>query len=151
MDVGRICHRSVATIAPGASLLEAARLMRDRNVGDVVVVDHRGGKTFPTGVLTDRDIVVRGLAVDPADLGRLTVADLVTDPVITIAEGKELTDAIDVMHRSGIRRIPVVAPSGALVGIITLDDVLGAMSDDLSKVALLVASQRLREAQKTEP
>jgi len=151
MDVGRICHRSVATVAPGDSLLDAARLMRDRNVGDVVVVDHRGGKTIPTGVLTDRDIVVRCLAVDPADLGRLTVADLVTDPVITISEGKELSDAIDVMHRSGIRRIPVVDPSGALVGIITLDDVLGAMSDDLGKVALLVASQRLREAQKTGP
>jgi CBS domain-containing protein len=151
MDVGRICHRSVATVAPGASLLDAARLMRDRNVGDVVVVEHRAGRTIPTGVLTDRDIVVRCLAVDPADLGRLTVADLVTDPLVTIPEGKELSDAVDVMHRSGIRRIPVVAPSGELVGIITLDDVLGAMSDDLSKVALLVASQRLREAQKTEP
>jgi len=151
MDVGRICHRSVATIAPEASLLEAARLMRDRNVGDVVVVDQRGGRTIPTGVLTDRDIVVRCIAVEPADLARLKVADLVTDPVITVPEGKDLSEALDIMHRSGIRRIPVVAPSGALVGIITLDDVLGAMSDDLAKVALLVASQRFREAQKTEP
>lgn len=151
MDVGRVCHRAVATIAPGASLLDAARLMRDRNVGDLVVVEHRDGHTMPTGVITDRDLVVRGLAAEPASIARLTVADLVADTVVTIHEAKELSEALDVMHRSGIRRIPVVAPSGALVGIITLDDVLGAMSDDLSKVALLVASQRLREAVKTGP
>lgn len=149
MDVGRVCHRAVATIGPGASLVEAARVMRDRNVGDLVVVDHRDGRTMPTGVLTDRDIVVRGLAVEKADLALMKVADLINDPVVTIHEARELSEALDIMHRSGIRRIPVVAPNGALVGIITLDDVLGAMSDDLSKVALLVASQRLREAVKT--
>lgn len=149
MDVGRMCNRSVATVAGSASLMDAARLMRDRSVGTLVVVEHRGGKTFPTGVLTDRDIVVRGVAVDPATLSQRTVADVVAQTVLTIAESKELSDALDMMHRNGIRRIPVVGPGGELVGLISLDDVLGAMSDDLSKVALLIASQRLREAQKT--
>lgn len=149
MDVGRVCHRSVATVASGTSLEEAARLMRDRNVGDLVIVEQRDGKRMPTGIVTDRDIVVRGVAANLPGLALLTVGSLVTDPLVTIGEAKELSDALDLMHRSGIRRLPVVAPNGELVGIITLDDVLGAMADDLSKVALLVASQRLREAQKT--
>jgi CBS domain-containing protein len=146
MNVGRICKKNVATIRKGQSIVEAARRMRKHHVGDLVVVE--GDRDVPVGILTDRDIVVGVLARDPEHLMSLEVGDVLTEEVLTAREDEDVTDLLQRMKQSGIRRAPVVNYAGALTGIFTLDDILGLLSSDLASVAALVARQRARERER---
>lgn len=124
--------------------------MRDQCVGAVVVSEREGAKRVVRGVLTDRDLVVRVLAVDPARLAELRAADLLDEPPIVCRERDEVSDALEAMKRHGIRRMPVLDASGDLSGIVALDDVLRAMADDMGRIGLLLSTQRMIEAQRNE-
>jgi CBS domain-containing protein len=105
------------TVQAGASLSEAARLMRDADIGDVVVVDGGG----PIGIVTDRDIVVRGLAEEP-QAGNLTAGDVCSTELVSIAPDADVEDAVMMMRRASVRRLPVVE-GGQLVGVLSLGEV----------------------------
>jgi CBS domain-containing protein len=145
MNVGRICKRQVATIAKNQSVLEAARRMRDEHVGDLVVIDEDGGRRLPIGILTDRDIVVGLLARDADQLCRLDVGDILTHELTTVKEEEDIEEVLMQMQRLGIRRMPVVDDAGELLGIITADDLLGVLSEDLASIVLLISKGRRRE------
>lgn len=134
MSVESLCNFNVATIDPGASLADAAARMRDAHVGDLVVTEQRDGATVPVGVVTDRDLVVEVLAagVDPTEL---RVGDVMSTEVITVRKDNGLELALRTMHRHGLRRLPVIDAQGALVGIFTLDDVIGYLAGLASHVA----------------
>lgn len=150
MQVGRICSRRVVTLGPTESAWTAARTMRDECVGAIVIVELREAKRKVLGVVTDRDLVVRVLAPQPERFRELRLADLIDAPVVCVRERDEVSDALEVMKRSGIRRLPVIDASGDLSGILALDDALRALADDMARVGLLVTSQRLIEAQRIE-
>lgn len=137
MTAGGVCSRNVETTVRGTSLTDAARQMRDRRVGCVVVVEDGDGGHLPVGLLTDRDIVVRivARAVDP---GLLCVGDVATDAVHTVREERTMLEVLAVMRRYGVRRLPVCTFRGVLVGIITIDDVLSVISDGLTQVIQIV-------------
>lgn len=146
MNIGDICQRKVVTVAKHGSLGEAAELMRENHVGDVVVVDETDGKETPVGILTDRDIVVelvaKGLRLDEVD-----VADVMSFELVTAREDDDLWEAARHMSDKGVRRMPIVDATGALVGILSVDDLLGAAVRNLSEVYRLLLRERQQEAQ----
>ncbi len=104
------------TLAGSATLAEAARVMRQEDIGDVLVVDD--GK--PCGIVTDRDIVVRGIAAGK-DPGQTAVKDIASKDVVTLAPDDSIDEAIRLMREHAVRRIPVME-SGKPVGIVSLGD-----------------------------
>ena len=123
MLIREVMTESVVTAEPGTSVREIAELMRERNVGSVVLVED--GK--PIGFITDRDLAVSVLADgrDPSD----HAGDHASVPVVTVAADSGVEDAAELMVRHGIRRLPVV-DGDRLRGIVTLDD-LAVRTGDL--------------------
>jgi CBS domain-containing protein len=100
------------------SIRDVARIMRDEDTGIVPVVD---GKKI-IGLITDRDIVVRGLA-EGKDLGNARVNDFMTKQVRSVREDDSVNDALQLMTGAEIRRVPVVNRNDEIVGIVSLGDI----------------------------
>jgi CBS domain-containing protein len=145
MNIGQVCNRRVAVIGKNERVQEAARRMRDEHVGDLVVIEQGGQRSVPIGVVTDRDIVVGLLARDVDHIAQVDVGDLLTGEVVTVREDEDVSRAVERMQRRGIRRMLVVDDAGALVGIFTVDDMLGLLAKDLGAVVALVDSERRHE------
>ena len=113
--VGDVMVREVVTIAPTATLLAAARLMRDANVGMLPIVEHGRLRS----VVTDRDLVVRAIvrAVDPEVT---PVRYFESESPIVAEPGWDVREALQIMRRCRIGRLPVVDPEDGLVGLVTL-------------------------------
>lgn len=143
MNVGTICQRNVVTVAATESLPAAARLMREKHVGFLVVVDRPQDETYRTvsGVLTDRDIVVAVVAreVDPRSL---TVGDVMARDPLLVAESASIESALRHMREYGVRRVPVVGASGYLTGVLSVDDALDALADQLSSIAGAIGNEQ---------
>lgn len=144
MPVSEICNREVVIVKPADSALDAARLMRQHHVGDVVVVEERGGQRIPVGVVTDRDLVVELLAPE-LDAKAITVGDFMTPELATVKENTGVFESIAYMRNKGVRRLPVVNESGGLVGILTLDDLLDLLAEELQVVAKLIKHEQKKE------
>lgn len=144
MSIGEFCSRDVVIVHKEANALEAAKLMRQYHVGDVVVVTDKDDKKVPVGILTDRDIVVE-LVAEQVEPESISVGDLMSDPLITIRESDELLDCIEKMRGKGVRRAPVVSKEGDLVGILTLDDLLDFLAEALNGLVLLTGREQNRE------
>lgn len=140
-----MCNREVIYIDRAEGVIGAAKVMRERHVGDLVVVDASVDARAPIGLLTDRDLVVSALAQDAADLTRLLVGDLLTRAVVSVSEDAAVAEALRLMRVHGVRRLPVLDASGGLVGLVTSDDVIEFLAEQLSDLALISTSQRRRE------
>jgi CBS domain-containing protein len=145
MAVGELCNREVVIAEKTLSVVGAAQLMRKHHVGDLVVVEERGGLKQPVGIVTDRDIVVEVVAagVNP---DALKVGDIMGPEVATVRESEGLFEALRYMRDKGVRRMPVVDSTGGLVGILTLDDLLSLLAEEMTELAKLVSHERQREA-----
>lgn len=144
MFVGEICNRQVVICQSDDSVQNAAGLMRDNHVGDVIVVEHRGGKHLPVGILTDRDIVIEILAenVNPEDV---TVKDVMSSELISVNEDDHVIETIEKMRDRGIRRVPVVNNDGGLEGILAVDDAIELVAELLSDLVKLFKHEFNRE------
>jgi CBS domain-containing protein len=145
MHISDICTRAAVTCRRGASALDVARLMRERHVGDVIVVDDAEGNAQPVGIVTDRDLVVQVLAggIDPESV---TVGDVMSANLTTALGSEPVFDAIWHMRGQGVRRLPVVDRSGALVGVLTVDDVIRFLASEMSETARIAPRQIERES-----
>jgi len=117
VQIRDVMTESVVTAQPSASVRQVAELMRERNVGSVVLLDEEGALA---GFVTDRDLALGALtdgrdAADPVDAHS-------SSPVVTAKPGMDVEEAAELMVRHGIRRLPVL-DTGRLTGIITLDDI----------------------------
>lgn len=139
MLIKEICMGNVVTCGPQTSALQAASLMRHRHVGDVVVVDDPEGEGVPLGVVTDRDLVVEVLG-NGLDAAKTTVGSLMRKPVVIARDSEDTASVIERMRTNGVRRVPVVAGEGEIVGIVTLNDLLKAVIAEVS--ALLDATTK---------
>jgi CBS domain-containing protein len=148
MRVGEICNRLVSHVERSVSIVDAARRMREEHVGDLVVVERRGTETLPVGILTDRDVVVSILAKNSDHVRSLEVGDVIAGQVVTASEDEELPPVLKRMRKFGVRRIPVVNASGALTGILSIDDVICALADALAEVASILSRQTARETER---
>ena len=133
----------VAVVEAETTALQTAQLMRRHHVGALVVVDAQE-KTRPIGIVTDRDLVLAVMAegLDPAVF---TASDIMSGDLVVARASLELQDGVALMHERKVRRLVVVDEAGRLRGIMTLEDVLEAMSDDLK--ALVSALNRPRRRQ----
>jgi CBS domain-containing protein len=132
MDIASICRRDVVTVYEDQELVAAAKLMREQHVGYLVVVRKRPRDSAlePVGVLSDRDIVV-GVVAKGADPSALRVGDVMTRDPVTIEEHNAIASALKDMRRLGVRRLPIVGRGGELAGVLSLDDVVGALAAQL--------------------
>ena len=144
MSAGEYCNRDVVVIEKTESVREAINLMRKNHVGDVVVVEMRENASIPLGILTDRDIVVEILTED-VDLEAVNVGDVMSDQLVTINEDTKLLDAIKLMRIKGIRRLPVVNELGELQGILSTDDLLELIVEQLSDIVALISKEMTNE------
>ena len=112
-----VMNGDIVTLPRSAPVIDAARRMRDADIGDVLVVD--GPKL--TGVVTDRDIVVRAIA-EGKDPQSTTLADVCSGDVVTVAPDDSIDHAAQVMRERAVRRLPVVE-GGTPVGVVSLGDV----------------------------
>ena len=144
MRVGEFCNREVVIIDQESSVTNAAQVMRQYHVGDVIIVNEQHGKNMPTGILTDRDIALE-IVAKGTDPESVSVRDAMSFELVTVDEEDDLLRVIELMRDNGIRRVPVVDSDQALVGILTVDDILDVLSEVFVDIVHLVDSQRRRE------
>lgn len=140
MMVGDICKRQVITLHEQDLVREAAQMMKDKEVGDVIVVDEA---QHPVGIITDRDIMIK-VVVEDADIETAKVSDLMSQNILMLAASQPFQEAVDRMEEKGVRRAPVIDEQQKLYGIVTLDDLLVKLSEWLSKLAELVEKQHVQ-------
>jgi CBS domain-containing protein len=121
-----------SSIEPSASVVEAARVMRDEHVGSLPITD---GDTL-VGMITDRDITTRVVA-EAANLATTSVRDVYSEDLISVEPDKDLEEALTLMARHQVRRLPVVE-DGKLVGIVAQADIALTLSEDEKKTGELV-------------
>ncbi|MEA2109129.1 MAG: CBS domain-containing protein [Pseudomonadota bacterium] len=144
MSVGKFCNREVVIVETTATIIETAQIMRHHHVGDLVVVDQRSGKPEPIGIVTDRDIVISVIAAQ-VDMVSLTVGDLMSGELITAKEDDGLWDTLQRMRGGGMRRLPVVDAARALVGIITVDDILELLAEEMGDLVRIIKQEQVKE------
>ena len=137
LDVGKICCRDVDLVEIGESAYTAAKRMEARGVGTLVALDD---SRRPCGIVTDRDLVTRVLATS-RDPETTWVRDLVSVPVHEVREDTSLEDTVRAMRSAHCRRLAVVDAQRRLVGIVSLDDVLANMAEQMHAVAALLESE----------
>lgn len=145
MPIAEICNREVVIVEVNDTVLSAAKLMRKHHVGDVLVVKKSNGSSIPISIVTDRDLVVEVMAPE-IDASVLTVSDIMPRDLATVKEGTGVFETIQHMRARGVRRMPVVDDGGNLVGIVTLDDLLGLLVEELSLLTKLIGHEQLKEA-----
>jgi len=128
------------------AIVEAAKLMRKHHIGALVVVEQSREGSVPVGVVTDRDIVIEivGAGLSPETV---KVGEILQRPVVTVQQDAGYAEAVRSMSVNGVRRMPVVDASGALVGIITVDDILHQLAGPLLALGELAGRERHYETE----
>lgn len=134
MELRGYIHSPAVTCTPDNSLAEAAHEMTVHNVGSVIIIDQEG---TIAGVLTDRDIAVRGMGkrLEPDT----PVAEIMTKDVVTLREDASVFDAAKAMATSTCRRLPVIGMDGGLKGVVSLDDLMQLFAHQTDALAQVVA------------
>jgi CBS domain-containing protein len=147
MTVSTICNRDVVVIQKHATILEAAKVMREFHVGDLIVVEERAGKRIPIGIVTDRDIVLEVIA-EEVDMSDVDVGDIMSEDLVTAEEKDDLIDTIKLMRAKGIRRVPVVDDANTLVGILAVDDLIELFAEQIGDLSKIIVREQTREKAK---
>jgi CBS domain-containing protein len=127
MKVKDMMHKGAEFVAPNAKLQAIAKKMRDHDIGAIPVCED--GR--PIGMVTDRDIAIRGLA-DGKDISALEARDVMTRDVIFCRETEDAEDALRIMENNKVRRLPVLDDAEKLVGMVSLGDISHALSRELT-------------------
>ena len=125
MKVKDVMHKGVDWVSPDTPIAELAKLMREHDIGAIPI----GGNDRLIGMVTDRDIVCKGLAQDDFDAGRATARDVMTPGIRR--DDDDLAKAVRHMEALKVRRLPVINKSKRMVGILALGDISQAASTDL--------------------
>ena len=136
MLVDAIMQTGVATLDRDHTALRAARLMKEKSVGSVVVVDEKGR---PVGMLTDRDIAVKlvGGGLSP----ETPVDELMSHPVYAVSRDALIFDTLREMARRHVHRMPVIdAETKRLVGMVTAEDALMLLTTELANIAEVMSN-----------
>jgi CBS domain-containing protein len=145
MTIGEICTRVTVFTRRDTTVADAAKLMRQHHVGSLVVVeDVNGGRRVPVGIVTDRDAVVEVMATG-LDPNTITVGDIMVRDLVTARESEGVLETMQIMRYKGVRRLPIVGKSGELIGIVSIDDLLEVLAEELSELAKVVAREQARE------
>jgi len=127
MKVKDTMHKGAAWVSPDTSITEVAKLMREHDVGSIPI----GDNDRLIGMVTDRDIVCKGLTREGFDPRRTTARDVMTAGIHCCSEDDDLAEAVRHMESLKIRRLPVINKSKRLVGMLSLGDVSHSGSGEL--------------------
>ena len=136
MSVGELGPADVVTIDPDSDLGDVAETLEGENVGAIVVVDDEAA---PVGIVTDRDVALQVHQTD--DVASMSVEEVMTEELATIradAEPMEISRQID---EHNVRRFPIVDEDGSLTGIVTLDDLVATIGEQLENVTDTIEAQ----------
>ncbi len=136
MSLLNFARFEVVSLEANASIEKAAKVMEEKNVGCVVVVEEEK----PIGVLTDRDIVVRAIS-QGLDVKATQVGKVMTPEPVTLDEGLGLFEALETMKQYAVRRFPIVDSYGRLSGFFSLDDVMYLLGLEMSAVARIIEQE----------
>lgn len=134
MSLQNFCQKPVVKISPKKNIIEACRMMEEKNIGCLIAESE--GKLC--GILTDRDIALKvtGGRKDP----RMTmVEEVMTRDPIRISVDKELRHLTSLMHAYHVRRVPIVDGYDTTLGIVTLDDLIALIGDEMSEIGKAVS------------
>ena len=128
MRAQEIMTRNPSTVTPESKLTDAARLMREQDVGIVPVVESSGSRKL-VGVVTDRDIAIRHVG-EGHDSANCPVSEAMSSSLVTAREDEDIERVMETMGREQLRRIPVVDERGELVGIVAQADIAREVRDE---------------------
>lgn len=127
MKVKSAMHKGVVWVSPDVSLIDIAKKMHEQDIGALPV----GENDKLIGMVTDRDIVCRGIAPGK-DLSTLKARDVMTKGITYCNEDHDLQEALELMEKNKIRRLPVIGENKRMVGILSLGDISHAASRELT-------------------
>lgn len=146
MTIGQICNREVVYVNRDVTVQAACKLMRHYHVGCLVVVDEADGRRTPVGVVTDRDVIMEVIAMD-LDPAVITTGDIMPLELATVPESQGVLETIEMMRFKGVRRMPVVGMENQLIGIVTIDDLLEVLAEELTDIVSVVSREQSHERQ----
>lgn len=133
MPIDQLVRRPVQVLGPGDTCRTAAELMRDERIGAVVVAE--GDR--PLGIVTDRDLSVRVLA-EGKDPDKLCLSEIMSGDPIFLAAPRTVDQLISAMRDNTVRRVPVVDDGGGLRGLVSMDDLLVLLADQLGNLCEII-------------
>lgn len=136
MSLQQFCRKPVVKISSERSVAETCRLMEENNVGCVIV--ESAGKL--AGIITDRDIALKvaGAARDPLTT---RVEEVMSPDPIRISVDKNVRSLTALLHAYHVRRIPIVDGFNEVLGIVTLDDLIELLGDEMSEIGKAIAEE----------
>jgi CBS domain-containing protein len=139
MSLQQFCDRPVVTITPDQPIAEACRLLREKNVGCLMAVENEKLR----GILTDRDIALK-VTGEEKDPQQTKVREVMTPHPARIAVTKSLHDLTALMHAQHVRRVPIVDGGEKVLGIVTLDDLLVLLGEEMADLGKGIAGALFR-------
>ncbi len=150
MRVDEICSRRIVHVSASTTLQTAARMMRDQGLRALFVTEQGTTGTRVAGIVTDRDMVVHGMA-EHDDCSRATVAQAMTRGVLTIQGHAVISEALRTMMGHGLHRLAVIDAQQRLIGMLTLDDTIRAMGSEWTLLAGILGRDRCAEPASNTP
>ena len=133
MNVSDLCERDIVTVPASASVREAAAAMREHHVGALAITDpYEAGRVI--GLVTDRDLVLDLLATGRSPEGE-PIGGFCRTELAGVPGTASIGDAVRAMQRSGVRRLLVTGPGGAVTGLVSVDDLLDAVAGEIDALA----------------
>jgi len=136
MSLQNYCRKPVTRVAPDTNITEACQLMEQNNIGCLIA--ERQGKLC--GIVTDRDIALR-VAGAKRDPDKTLVKDIMTPDPIRISVDKDLHHLTAMMHAYHVRRVPIVNGFDTTLGIVTLDDLIAQLGDEMSEIGKAISEE----------
>jgi CBS domain-containing protein len=127
MKVKDAMHKGVEWVTPETPLRDVAKRMKDHDIGAIPV----GENDRLIGMVTDRDITCRAVA-NGKDISKLTARDVMSEGIVYCTENEELDDALRIMEKSKIRRLPVISGTKRMVGMLSLGDISHCASHEMT-------------------
>lgn len=127
MKVKEAMHKGVEWVSPETPIRELAKMMRESDIGAIPI----GENDRLVGMVTDRDIVCKGLAADGVDSSRLTARDVMTPGIHCCREDDDLAKAVRHMEKLQVRRLPVINKSKRMTGMLSLGDISSSAPTEL--------------------
>ena len=135
MPVGRLGPDEVVTAQPDDSVGQISERLESENVGTIVVTED----DKPVGMVTDRDVALS--VDDDGDVASRAVEEIMTEDPATIREDDDALEISRTIDEAGVRRLPIVDEEGTLTGIVTLDDLVATIGEQLDNVADTIEAQ----------
>lgn len=144
MEIGSLCKRDVVTIHAAATPRDAAALMGEQHVGALLVIESNGSPEV-IGIVTDRDLALEILGGTESP-SPLCMRNLAKPVIAAIRRDADLHDALAQMESAGVRRLLVLDEGGGVLGLVSSDDMLGAIADELESLVSAMRRGIAREA-----